>query len=165
MPIFIDLTQMERKKWRVGEERWGRSASFWWSVDAHRLESLPGPTTMTDQPTRCQHMCLAVILFELKQPPALHPARIKQSCLAHFFQKQHESCAGLAREKDTDAAIPREAIADRQFTCPRIFCRIPSHAAFREAPIVPSFPPTSTHREPRFWQEPFYGTLDEKFPM
>lgn len=73
------LTQMERKKWRVGRRDGGLCASFWWSVDAHRLESLPSPTTMTDQPTRCQHMFLA----ELNQPPALHPARIR-SCLAQF---------------------------------------------------------------------------------
>ena len=71
----------------------------------------------------------------------------------------------LAREKDTDAAIPREAIADRQFTCPRVCYRIPSHAAFREAPIR-TIVPSNKHSPTEILAGlPFYGTLDEGLLM
>ena len=93
------LTQMERKKWRVGrrEERRGGSASFWWSVDAHRLESLPSPTTMTDQPTRCQHMFLAVICSNSTQPPGSASSTYQGELPRPFFPEgsSMESCAGF----------------------------------------------------------------------
>ena len=140
---------MERKKWRGGGGRRDglclllvvcRCASPEISAqpDNHDWPANPLPT----------YVPLAVICSNSNQPPALHPARIR-SCLAHFFQKQHESCAGLARDKDTDALTPARSVTSYQNKNSPASASS-SHAAFREAPIVPSFPPTLTHR-PRFW--------------
>lgn len=42
------------------------------------------------------YVFLAVILFELNQPPALHPARIRRAASPIFSRrKQHEACAGF----------------------------------------------------------------------
>ena len=94
---------------RREERRGGGSASFWWSVDAHRLESLPSPTTMTDQPTRCQHMFLAVICSNSTQPPGSASSTYQGELPRPFFPEgsSMNHVPVLAREKDTDAAIPR----------------------------------------------------------
>ena len=131
---------MERKKWRGGGGRRDglclllvvcRCASPEISAqpDNHDWPANPLPT----------YVPLAVICSNSNQPPALHPARIR-SCLAHFFQKQHESCAGLARDKDTDALTPARSVTSYQnqkFACLRIFQprRLPRGA---HRTIVPS---------------------------
>ena len=134
------LTQMERKKWRVRRRDGGL---FCLLLVVCRCAS-PGISAQPDDHDRPANPLPTYV--PCRDFVRTQPAASSASSTYQDFPEAASYVPGLAREKDTDAAIPREAIASRPLTCPRIFCRIPSHAAFREAPIAPSFPPTLTHR-------------------